>query len=412
MLLKNTRKKRYKRYKKRKNKLYLKYVIFSLLILITIITIIIFISYLRFFNKKNQEIPKINFNRTELIDNYLSSFPEKYNSEKQQEKNWLQMYLALKYLPENPNDPLYLELKTKLLNQISKDVGKDLNNIETLFIKEHVNFGNRMVNLNNFIYYFEILGVKNIYLNNQHNWYIKDKIITKKYNISVAPISEINCKDVKTVCMTLRGGYLFFPTIIVPEVRIHLLKNEIRRNLPNVNIYPDDLVIHVRSGNIFKELVLSFYPQPPFCFYEYIISNNKFKNIYIISENNFNPVINKLISVFPNIIFKKNSIHIDISYLCNAYNIVGSSSSFLLESIKLNDNLRKYWEYDIIRRSHKLMFLHQEFYYFPRKFTIYKMKPSKTYEIEMFAWKKTKSQIKLMLEDICPNKFDVIKPNI
>ncbi len=58
------------------------------------------------------------------------------------------------------------------------------------------------------------------------------------------------------------------------------------------------------------------------------------------------------------------------------------------------------------------MFLHQEFYYFPRKFTIYKMKPSKTYEIEMFAWKKTKSQIKLMLEDICPNKFDVIKPNI
>ena len=152
MLLKNTRKKRYKRYKKRKNKLYLKYVIFSLLILITIITIIIFISYLKFFNKKNQEIPKINFNRTELIDNYLSSFPEKYNSEKQQEKNWLQMYLALKYLPENPNDPLYLELKTKLLNQISKDVGKDLNNIETLFIKEHVNFGNRMVNLNNFIY--------------------------------------------------------------------------------------------------------------------------------------------------------------------------------------------------------------------------------------------------------------------
>ena len=105
--------------------------------------------------------------------------------------------------------------------------------------------------------------------------------------------------------MTLRGGYLFFPTIIVPEIRIHLLKNEIRRNLPNVNIYPDDLVIHVRSGNIFKELVLSFYPQPPFCFYEYIISNNKFKNIYIISENNFNPVINKLISVFPNIIFKK-----------------------------------------------------------------------------------------------------------
>ena len=212
--------------------------------------------------------------------------------------------------------------------------------------------------------------------------------------------------------MTLRGGYLFFPTIIVPEVRIHLLKNEIRRNLPNVNIYPDDLVIHVRSGNIFKELVLSFYPQPPFCFYEYIISNNKFKNIYIISENNFNPVINKLISVFPNIIFKKNSIHIDISYLCNAYNIVGSSSSFSLESIKLNDNLRKYWEYDIIRRSHKLIFLHQEFYYFPRKFTIYKMKPSKTYGVEMFAWKKTKSQIKLMLEDICPNKFDVIKPNI
>ena len=278
------------------------------------------------------------------------------------------MYLTLKYLPDNPNDPLYLKLKSKLLNELSRHFRKDLHNIETLFLTKTMNFGNRMIIFNNVIYYFEILGVKNIYVDYKYNWYIKDKIITKKYNISSLPTSQINCNDAKTLCINFRHGYPFFPTIIVPEVRIHLLKDEIKRNLPKINIHPDDLVIHVRSGNIFRSFILSFYPQPPFCFYKYILSQNKFKNIYIIAEDNYNPVINKLISVFSNIIFNQNNIGVDLAYLCNAYNLVGSVSSFLIESIKLNGNLRKYWEYDICRKSQKLIFLHQDFYNFPRKF--------------------------------------------
>ena len=102
----------------------------------------------------------------------------------------------------------------------------------------------------------------------------------------------------------------------------------------------------------------------------------------------------------------------DISFLCHAYDIVISVSSFVLSAVKLNDNLNNLWEFDMIRPSEKFLFLHHHIFQYSIRYTIYTMKPSDIYISKMFKWEKSPEQIKLMLEEKCPNDFQITKTNI
>ena len=134
--------------------------------------------------------------------------------------------------------------------------------------------------------------------------------------------------------------------ILRPENRFYIIKKEILKNIPFVKTKKQELYIHIRSGDIFIKPHHD-YSQPPYCFYQTIINKFKFNKIFIISKDSLNPIINKLISKFPKIIFKQNDIKLDIACLAYSYNIVGSISSFLNGIIRLNDNLINFWEYDI-----------------------------------------------------------------
>ena len=124
-----------------------------------------------------------------------------------------------------------------------------------------------------------------------------------------------------------------------------------------------------------------------------------------------NPIINKLINHFPQIILTKNSLEKDISILSNAYNIIGSMSSFLTTLLIINENLKNFWEYDNYRLSQKYLHLHHDIYQYPINFTIYKMKSSLQYMKAMFPWRSNKEQIDLMLNEKCNNKFEVFENN-
>lgn len=184
------------------------------------------------------------------------------------------------------------------------------------------------------------------------------------------------------------------------------------KNLPIVNIEPNSIYIHFRGGDIFMKNPSKLYGQPPLCFYEKIINSTKFKNIYIISSDNTNVIIPVITKKYKNIIYNKNNLEYDISLLAHAYNIVLSVSSFVISAIKLNDNLKNIWEYDMMKLSQKLKFLHHHLFKFPIKYKIYTMKPSEKYNSKMFSWKKTPEQIKLMLEEDCPYDFVITKINI
>lgn len=206
---------------------------------------------------------------------------------------------------------------------------------------------------------------------------------------------------------------MFFPRVIIPQVRTELIKLEILRNLPMVKIESDELFIHIRGGDIFRSIVDNVYAQPPLCFYEKILNKYKnFKKIYIISMDRQNIVVDALLKKYKYIIHKVNNFEYDISLLCHAYNIVVSVSSFALSSIKLNDNLKNIWEFDIMRLSTKFLFLHHHIFKFNIKYKIHTMQPSEKYINIMFKWINSKEQYKLMLEDNCPYNFVITKINI
>ena len=199
------------------------------------------------------------------------------------------------------------------------------------------------------------------------------------------------------------------------ENRFNIFKKEILKNLPKVKTNKNDLYIHIRGGDIFKNRNPSFapdYAQPPLCFYRKVINNNNFRKIIIISEDTENPVINKLIKENNNIIYKPHSKKKDIAYLAYAYNIIGSISSFLISIIKLNNKLKYFWEYNIYLTSLKVPHMHHSIYNFTRNYTIFRMEPSEKYKNEMIIWEDSDDQLNFMINETCTNDFTIIKPNI
>jgi len=314
----------------------------------------------------------------DVINSYLLLITDKYKVQKDREAKKLYNYLFLKNVSEEPN--LLNEIRKSLLNVISRKVHKNFSQIDTVFLTHNSNFGNSLACLNNLIYYCEILGCKNITLNknntDRRNWHIKNPIISKKPKLTIQLGTNIDCNEKNTACMPLYS--FFFPFVARFQLRFNVIKDEILRNIPKLVTEPNDLYIHFRTGNIFR------------------ISNK---------------IINELINKYPKIIYKRNNLDVDIAYLSYAYNIVGSTSSFLCSIIKLNDNLKYLWEYDIYRFSEKIYHLHYHIFNFPNTFTIYSMRPTDFYRNELFVWKHSPYQIKLMHEDKCPYDFITFKSN-
>ena len=356
-------------------------------------------------NKKEKETNKNNWikNSTEeFLKNYLSIFNGKYDDEVLIDIQRIKKCFSLKILLKNNNSSINLVMIEKLRELFYNQYHKNFKFIKNIFIENAIPFGNRMIALNNIIYYSEILGIKKIFLNSDFDWYIKNDINTNKIHISVIDKSKINCNSEEIYCGENYG--FFFPIYLKPERRLIILKEEIKRNLPKIKINKDDLYIYIRSGDSFSPMGNEYTPAP-YCFYKKIISNFTFKDIYIISMDNLNPIINKLLSEYPSIIHQIHSVKVDLAIICNAYNLVNAVSSFSQIAISFNDNLINLFEYEVYKIGEKIYHLHYDFDKLDRIFNIYRMKPSEYYYIKMFTWRNTEKQRKLLFEEKCKYEF-------
>ena len=341
--------------------------------------------------------------KKKILDDYVSDIiSPKYELDKFLDSNFLATLLSLTNYSEVLNSTKRNELKLELFNALqTENQNKNISTNNIIYLNKSFKYGNTMILLNNLLYYTEILNISTIYLNSDMNWPIKDNINIDNLNITIISPSNINFKDEKIICFN--PYFVYSQKVIIPEIRINKLKDEIYKNLPKINIDAEDLYIHVRGGDIFKCKGCKDinYSQPPLCFYKKIINNFVFKNIYILSIDNLNPIIEPLIKEFPKIIYTHNSIKKDIVILSNAFNLVGSVSSFLTTLILMNNNLANYFEYDNYRLTEKYLHLHPQIYKYNIKYNIYKMNSSKYYKSKMFPWKNTKFQIDLMLTEKC-----------
>ena len=172
-------------------------------IIFTLIMIII-VNFLYFkpikqteqINNNNNWIKK---NMTEYINNYLSVFKGDYKNAKT-DIDYIEKYLPLKVIIKEGNLTLNLETIEELKKELKRKTRKDFGLVRNIFITDTVKFGNQIISFNNLIYYCEILGIKNIYLNSRIDWYIKNDIDTDKIHISVKPRNEVKCSNYETFC--------------------------------------------------------------------------------------------------------------------------------------------------------------------------------------------------------------------
>ena len=303
---------------------------------------------------------------------------------------------------------LYLD---SIKSQIEK---KNLTSFETIY-GGNGNMGNALFIMNNLINICENIKCKNVIIPETLGDIIKNKIKInfskhKKNEITILPPSY---KKEMNITLNLNGYLVFIFRYKDKKHKLFLdtVKDEVLNNLPAYKANPDDLYINIRSGDVFVNIMHSSYSQPPLCFYQKIIQENKYQNIYLISNGKENPLVDILLKLYPNIKYMHGTSIEDMSVLVNAYNLVLPISSFPYAAIRFNDNLKNLFIYDIMVETISIRWYAEDYYFKNMKFNIYKMKPSSNYEnIMKGKWKKSKIQLDLMInEDCINNSFEIIE---
>ena len=157
-------------------------IIFIIILIILIISTLLIFRKKTFINNKysndylynNITEKYIKLNKTEIIYDNLFSIPSKYEMKKNAERESLNYYLNLKDLAEDKNDTDTIsKTKKKLLKDfIDLLIKPNVTEIKDIFFTSTLKYGNRMIILNNLMYYCEILGIKNIYLDSNLTWFI------------------------------------------------------------------------------------------------------------------------------------------------------------------------------------------------------------------------------------------------
>lgn len=306
-----------------------------------------------------------------------------------------------------PSEELFNLEKKELLQYISKSVQHNITNVKQIYVGRKSNFGNQMIIIYKILYYCKILGCKRIILQKDNYHYIKNTIIDKesKMKILVGNIEDI--KDFDTI-VDRTVNFFFYSNYLRPERNVELLKYEIVKNLPKVSVNINDLYIYIRSGDIFSVSYCRYhnYVQPPFCFYKKVLNEFKFRKIYLIAQNAKNPVIDKLLENFPNIIFKRKALNIDIALLMNANNILsGGWSSFFGQVLLIKNSLKALWLFYLY---HQTLKFNNKNYLYNDKFKQFAMYATNDYILNMKPWTNSINQRKYMLNYKCPNNFTII----
>lgn len=124
--------------------------------------------------------------------------------------------------------------------------------------------------------------------------------------------------------------------------------------IKNIHKLPEnDIVIHIRSGDIFSSSPHGGYVPPPLSYYTKEIDKHKYEKIHIICEDTINPVVNKLLKLYKNAVYEKNTLKKDICIILGATNIISSVGTFIPALMMLSNNIKYIYRYP--NQNHKTM---------------------------------------------------------
>lgn len=121
--------------------------------------------------------------------------------------------------------------------------------------------------------------------------------------------------------------------------------HDINSNLNTNNTNPKNILIHIRSGDVFRDdtdpETVANYTQPPLSYYLTILQKEQPGTITLIAEDTTNPVASKLLELFPKIKYKQQSLEEDIKEILSANIVVSSLTTFIPALLLMSNNLKK-----------------------------------------------------------------------
>lgn len=266
-------------------------------------------------------------------------------------------------------------------------------NYSAICVKKSARLGNNIYQLSNAVYLSEIMNISTIYI--PHDFCLIKNVTTTSKGIKIIPVKGIpkGSLDLGSSIFKMSDGEYY------PEDRVREFAHGTLKSIPPVDINDKGLYIHVRSGDIFKVNPCPLYGQPPMCFYDSIIEKWNFKDIYVLSEDTKNPVINQLIKKY-NATFIKTDLTKTIGFILKANNLVMSYGTFLPSLLKLvPENPEK----RIFRYGNNMGFLSvvwKKFYYIDVS-TYYSKNILKN------NWNNTEEQREIMMNETCGNEWKI-----
>ena len=259
------------------------------------------------------------------------------------------------------------------------------------------NVGNALMMLNNLLNICINIKCINVISPGGLQNIIKRPVYFKEFNITIFPNPF---KMNPNIDIELRNGTAFYFVYKNQPLinRFRIIRDEVINNIPKFNSNENELYINIRSGDIFINKINFMYSQPPLCFYQKIINENNYSNIYILSNGHENPVVDKLLKIYPRIKYIHGTVEYDMSVIINAINLVMPISTFTMTLIQFNKKLKNIYIYELLKFSKP-----------NTDCTMYKMRPSDKYRMVMERkWRNSKEQLDLMLNENCSkSKFDV-----
>lgn len=197
--------------------------------------------------------------------------------------------------------------------QIKNAIGIALYHQFNIILPKHKFFNKKYLIINSNI------NILNKNISDSTDFFILDsvRILNKKINYSEIFHKESKKKIIK----------------ILKE--LFIIKSSKLEELPD-----DNLILHIRGGDIFSNNPNPNYIVPPLSYYKNIIDKNKYKHIYLLSEDNKNPCIKRLVDRYPNIRFKLRDFEIDIKLILRAKNIIISYGTFVPSLLILSDYIK------------------------------------------------------------------------
>ncbi|WP_318285998.1 discoidin domain-containing protein [Limnospira fusiformis] len=305
------------------------------------------------------ENPQLKSNQDEstLASNFYRELRDNLELEKRfAEQNGI----SLSLMRSQFFNPMFKEIKktdTLKLSQFVKfeqlDENHIISDITAVFIEKPGRFGNSIIQLSNAYQVAKSIGVYKIYLPNF--WYIKSGTTNTQSGFEII---NVNTPDFYHEKIVLEGMFFDYQvwsklapkSISPPNTYLNMIDLGEAFNLKHSQpLNQQDLVIHIRSGDIFKNPHLN-YGQPPLSFYQKIIQHQSWHSINLVFEDKLNHIIEPLIDFCQSqctvVRQMSNDLRADIEYLLRAKTLVASRGSFCPAIATISKNLETVYYFE------------------------------------------------------------------